>query len=115
MIYARVADGVRVYFAAVDQGSLVSGMAPGDFTATAVAPDTTTSTTAPVSETAGKAGLYTFLVPSAFLTANGPGAYAIVVEANGAVTDVKVDLVRVGERDADDVFSVSQAVLGSVV
>lgn len=118
MIYARVADGVRAYFAAVNQGLIVAGIDPADITVSVVAPDTTTATTVPASETAGKAGLYTFLVPTAFLQTNGVGVYAVIVEVNSAappLRDVKVDVVRVGARNDDDVFNVSQAVLGSVV
>jgi hypothetical protein len=119
MIYARVADGIRGYFAAVNQGVIVTGIASSSFTATVVAPDLTTSTIVTVTQTTAKPGLYTFLVPSAFLQANGVGVYGIVVEVNKPapqpLKDVLVAVIRVGQRDEDDIFKVSQAILGNVV
>lgn len=119
MIYARVADGIRGYFAAVNQGLIVTGIAPADITVTVVAPDLTTALVVAGAETVAKPGLYTFLVPSAFLSTNGIGVYGVVVQVNKpppqALRDVLVAVIRVGDHDDDDVYKLGQAVLGNVV
>lgn len=114
MIYARVKDGIRVFFGVVRLGQLRAGVSPGDITLTVVAPDTTTSTTVAVSETSGKPGLYTALVPTAFLDTNGVGVYATVLEIDTnapRIRDVKVDAIRVGKRDEDDIMRTVQPLL----
>lgn len=119
MIYARVADGIRGYFAAVNQGLLVTGISPVNILVTVVAPDLTTASVVAAAETVAKPGLYTFLVPEAFLQANGIGVYGVTVQVNKpppqALRDVLVAVIRVGQRDDDDVFNVSQGILGNVV
>lgn len=119
MWFAREAQGIRGYFVAVtSSGTLRTGIPSGQLTVTAVAPDLTTSTTATATQTAGKAGLYTFLIPSAFLQANGVGVYAIVVEVNATgptLRDAMTAVVRVTRQDVDTNYLLTQAVLGNVV
>lgn len=119
MITTRQVDGIRAYFVAVTgTGKIAPGIAPGDITVTAVAPDLTTGTTATAAETTAKPGLYTALIPSAFLITNGVGAYALTLEIdsnNPKVAGVTVHIVRITRKDIDDVFKISQAVLGNVV
>lgn len=119
MITTRQVDGIRAYFVAVTAtGKIAPGIAPGDITVTVVAPDLTTGTTAIAAETTAKPGLYTALVPSAFLITNGVGDYALTLEidsTNPRVAGVTVHGVLVTRKDIDDVFRVSQAILGNVL
>lgn len=119
MKFTKISEGIRCYFLAeLVDGTLATGIAPGDMVATAVAPDLTTGTITAVAEVAAKGGSYTFLVPSSFLVVNGVGTYLIVVEVDSSSPKIKANMLmttRISVRDIDDVFKVSQAILGNVV
>jgi hypothetical protein len=87
MWWARTTTTFRGWFAVSQAGMLVSGLVPGDFTFTIMAPDAATSTTATVTEST-KGGLYYADVPSAFMVTHGAGTYGIVIEVNAAPTQV---------------------------
>ena len=70
--FTKDSNGFRGWFVAIQTtGLLRTGLVAGDFTVTVVEPGDTASTTPSVSESSTKAGLYTFLIPSSFLTTNG--------------------------------------------
>lgn len=112
-------DGIRGYFIAVrGNGTLGTGITSGEITVTIVAPDTTTTTTAVATETLGKAGLYTFLVAPAFLTTNGVGNYAVVIEVNAVppgirLTDSMMAICQVSQNDFDSLATAIGAVSGA--
>jgi hypothetical protein len=106
MWFTKQADGMRAWFALVDKnGVLRPGAAASAFTVTVVDPADTTSNTPAVSESSTKGGLYTFLIPTAFITTNGVGDYGVVVEVNAAtppkVIDVMSKVLRVDVQDFD--------------
>lgn len=109
MWFTKEADGIRGYFVAVlKTGLLAAGIAPGDITITAVAPDLATTTSPAAAETGGKGGLYSFLVPSSFLVANGVGTYAVTMEVNSAspvLVDATSAPVRVNKGDFDTIIA----------
>jgi hypothetical protein len=113
------ADGIRGYFIAVrPNGTLGTGITSGEITVTVVAPDTTTTTTATATETAGKAGLYTFLVASSFLTTNGVGNYAVVMEVDAVppgirLRDAGMAIVQVSMNDFDSLAADIGAISGA--
>jgi hypothetical protein len=91
-------------------GSLRTGLVGGDFTAAVVEPGDAATTAPTVSESTQKAGLYTFLVPSAFLVTNGAGEYGVSIEVDtfagpsGSpnVRDAVGHVLRVSLADLDD-------------
>ena len=81
--FTRQAEGFRAWFAPeTATGKLKPGMVAGDFTVTVIDPTDTNTSTPAVSESSAKAGLYTFVIPNSFLTANGNGVYGVVVEVD---------------------------------
>lgn len=114
MWFTKQSDGFRGWFAVVQLGSIVAGIAPGNFTVTVVDPTDAASLNPAVTESATKPGLYTFLVTSAFITANGTGEYGVVVEINkpapGRIVDAFSDALKVSEDDFD---SLSQALVAT--
>jgi hypothetical protein len=90
-------------------GSLRTGLVAGDFTVTAVNPADSATTPPAVSESAQKAGLYQFTIPSSFFTTHGVGLYRFVVEVDtiagpsGApnVRDAFSGVVRAQQEDID--------------
>lgn len=119
MITAKIADGARISWIVKDSsGNLVSGLDPGAFTVTVVAPDMATTTTVAVAE-AGVGGVYYFDIPSSFFGDNGTGVYGILI----VLTNLSIPLlfytvyrgVQVTVSDIDRTFSLGQAILGNVV
>lgn len=91
LVFSKVDDGYQYSIILVEsKGSLLTGAVSGDFTVTVVNPQDTATTTPTVTETTSKPGLYTFLVPSSFLTTHGVGVYRIVVEV-AKLTPPKID------------------------
>ena len=85
MWFTKQSVGMRGWFVVrAASGLLKTGLAPGVFTVTAVAPGDATNAVYAVAESSQKGGLYYFDVPSAFLIAQGVGVYGIVVEINGS-------------------------------
>ena len=108
MWFTKNDDGYRAWFTVADKnGALRTGGVPADFVATVVNPTGVTTTVLAVSESAGKPGLYTFLVPSSFFATHGIGGYGVVVQANittaPKVTAVFGEVLRVFEEDFDSV------------
>lgn len=86
MWWVKQSDGFRAWFAAQQgNGQLRAGLVAGDFVATIIGPTDAALTTATVSESTQKPGLYTFLVPSTFTLANGRGNYGVVIEIDTKV------------------------------
>jgi hypothetical protein len=92
--YSRdlTAGGWRGWFIVkTNAGVLRTGLVAGDFTATVVNPQDTSTLTPTVSESAQKPGLYSFLITDAFLATHGLGSYGTVVEVSASapnLTDV---------------------------
>lgn len=81
--FAKQADGFRGWLAvAQSSGVLRTGLLAGDFVVTIVNPSDSSGSTVSVSESSTKPGLYIFDIPSAFITTNGVGEYAVVIEIN---------------------------------
>lgn len=83
MLITRTGQGVRVWFHAIRRnGILREDLVAGDFTATVVNHDDTSSLVATVTQSVQLKGLYRFDVPSAYLTGSGdgPGDYALSVQ-----------------------------------
>lgn len=112
MYFTKDTNGFRAFFTALQSnGNLRTGLVAGDFTVTTVEP-TLTGTTAPVvSEVGVVPGLYTFLVPAAFLGIYGVGDYGILVQIDtfagpsGApnVRTAFAHNMKVNEKDFDDI------------
>jgi len=120
MWFARTSEGFRAWFALKSAGgSIRTGALAGHFTVTIVNPTDAANTTAVVSESAQKPGLYTFLVPSAFLTTHSAGDYGVVVQvavpAPKSVTDVLSDVLTVSVEDLDSVAAGVSGVTASVL
>ena len=121
--FTRQADGFRGGFAVIqNSGILRTGLVAGDFTVTVVDPADTTTSSPAVAQAANKAGAYTFLVPSAFLVANGNGNYLVVVEidtsgASGAphVVTAFSTVLLVSEDDIRDLRSLRDNVTGAII
>jgi hypothetical protein len=108
MWFTKDDDGFRGWLTVMRNGRLHTGVA-ADITVTVVDEDDSTSTTPAVSESTQLAGLYTFLIPSAFFTTNGTGQYSVVavVDATGpTVRDVDDYVLRVFEEDFDSLSTV---------
>jgi len=108
MWFTKQTDGYRAWFALKTRaGTIRTGATAGDFTVTVVDPTDTNTSNPSVSESSAKAGLYTFLIPTTFLTTNGNGLYGVVVEVNttsGApVTDVLSQPLSVSSNDFDTI------------
>lgn len=114
---ARVSTGVRVYFAVVTSGgNLRTGLLAGVFTVRIINQTDTAFTSATVTQSTQRAGIYYFDVPSAFITTHGVGHYglSIGVHAVGpALNDEIVESLEVNTGDIDfvasDVWKVSTA------
>ena len=119
MWFTRQADGYRAWFVlASSKGALITGAVGGDFTVTVVDPPDSTSSTLTVSESTQKSGLYTFLIPSAFITTNGIGSYGVVIEV-AKTTSVKIDDVlsanlKVSAEDFDSIVAGQAAIPAAV-
>lgn len=71
-----------------NSGTLRTGIAAGNFTATVVNPQDSANTVPAVAESVQKPGLYSFLIPDAFLATWGLGSYGTVIEvSSGPVKD----------------------------
>jgi hypothetical protein len=111
MWWTKTSAGLRAWFVVTQgNGSLRTGLVGGDFTAAVVEPGDAATTAPTVSESTQKAGLYTFLVPSAFLVTNGAGEYGVSIEVDtfagpsGSpnVRDAVGHVLRVSLADLDD-------------
>jgi hypothetical protein len=96
----RIDQNAEVTFPVSSAGALVTGLAPGVFTVTVVAPDgSTLLAPAPsVAELGGKAGVYTCTVPALFFTTNGAGTYEVVIEVSAPAGVIQRELVVVDEE-----------------
>lgn len=116
---AKQADGVRGIFTALtDNGILAAGVGAGDITVTVLAPDLSTAQVVAAAEVAASPGLYSFLVPAAFLTTHGVGAYTVIVSIASLapkVNGVSDALVHVTGCDIDEVFTSTVNTLGMVI
>jgi len=74
-------------------GTLKTGVTSGEFTATVVNPQDTATSTPAVSESTQKPGLYSFLIPDAFLATHGLGSYGTVVEVSTDPPNAIVDAI----------------------
>lgn len=106
MWFTKDDDSFRAWFTVADKsGNIRTGGGAGNFTATIVEPTGVTATTATVAEAAGKAGLYTFLIPSSFFATHGVGGYGVVVQVSFTtapkVTAVFSEVLRVSDEDFD--------------
>jgi len=80
MWFAKIAEGFRAFFRVqAPNGTLRTGIIPGDFTVTVIDAVDATSTFPVVAESTLKGGLYYFDISSVFLAA-GTGEYGITVE-----------------------------------
>lgn len=109
MHFTQEDDGFKGWLVLVDRnGALITGAVAGDFTVTVVDPTDSATSNPSVSESTQLPGLYTFLVPSAFLTANGTGNYGVVVEVNKAtptkITDAQSAILRAYDADLGNVL-----------
>lgn len=108
MWFSKNDDGYRAWITLSDKnGALRTGGVPADFVATVVNPTGVTTTVLAVSESAGKPGLYTFLIPSSFFATHGLGGYGVVVEVDittaPKVRAVLGEILRVFEEDFDSI------------
>jgi hypothetical protein len=108
MKFSRTTDGFKVSFALVDKdGFLLTGAVAGDFTATVVNPADSANINPTVSESTQLSGLYTFLVPTSFMTTHGVGEYPVVIQANKTtspkIDDVFHDVLGVFLEDFDSI------------
>jgi hypothetical protein len=108
MWFTKVVDGYQGWFTLEDnKGVIRTGAVAGDFTVTVVSPADDDSSTPVVSESTTKAGLYKFLVPSAFLVTNGVGVYAVVIEVDATtspkVTSTSTTPMLVSNNDFDTI------------
>jgi hypothetical protein len=113
--FTRQQGGFRAWFTVSKNGALRTGLVNADFTVTFVDIDDSASATYTVTESALKGGLYYFDVPSAFITTNGEGEYAAVVEVNA--TGPKLDAVASGilQVSRDDLRGVALLRYGGAV
>jgi len=108
MWFTKETDGFRAWFSVQDKnGAIRTGIPSGQFVATIIDPTDTVSLVPTVTESAVKAGLYTFLVTSTFLGTNGNGGYAVVVEVNALaapkVAAVFSQVLEVYDQDFDSI------------
>jgi hypothetical protein len=113
--FARTVDGFRGWFSLrTSSGAIRTGGLPGHFTVTIVNRTDTSSTTATVNESVQKPGIYSFAVPTVFLTTHGVGDYGIVVEVNvppaNPVRDVFSSVLTVSLEDFDSLATAVAAV-----
>jgi len=105
--FAKQSDGFQGSFVVVNAGLLVTGLAPGVFTVTVVNPANTATNNPAVAQSAVKAGLYYFTIPTAFITANGVGEYGVVIEVNKIppppprIDDAMSAILKVSQEDFD--------------
>jgi len=104
--FTRQDEGIRAHFVLVDsKGVNITGAVAGDFVVTAVNPADDATNIPTVSELTSAPGLYTFLVPSSFLTTHGNGVYPIRVDVDKTTTPKVKDVIskpyRVHIRDFD--------------
>lgn len=114
MWFTKDEDGFRAWFTVADKNGLIrTGGVAGDFTATVVEPTGVNTSVLTVTESTGKPGLYTFLIPASFFTTYSLGGYGVVVEVN-MTAPPKVDAVF-GEvlRVFDDDFDSLSAQISS--
>lgn len=111
MYFTKDTSGFRAWFTALQSnGTLRVGLIAADFTITVVNQNDNASTLASASESSVKAGLYTFQIPSSFLTTHGVGEYGILIEVNtfGAsgppqVRTAFADVLKVSQKDLNDI------------
>jgi hypothetical protein len=119
MWFTRQVNGFKAWFVVTSGGSLVTGIAAIRFTVTVVNPADTLTNVPVVAESAVKLGLYTFLIPSAFITTNGVGNYAVVVQVNkpppGAITAAFNEVLEVSQEDFDSLGQATIAVRTTAV
>lgn len=112
MWFTRTDDSFRAWFQVVtNAGVLRTDALSSSFTALVINPADSATSTATVTQSLQKPGLYYFDVPSSFLTASGPGEYGVSVEVN-ITTSPKVvsafsDVLRVSYNDFDTITSAS--------
>lgn len=105
------ANTLRVAFAIVRNGALQTGITSG-ITVTLLAPTMTTDQAlTPVTESSAKGGIYWVDVPTAFLSANGLGHYALVIEVattGPKINDVDLQPLEIVAQDIDDIPTSAQ-------
>lgn len=115
MWFTKEADGYRGWFTIADKNGLIRTGGSAGCTVTVVDPTGVNTNTPAVTESSGKPGLYTFLVPSSFFTTNGVGGYGVVVEVVLTVSP-KVEAVfgEVLRVFADDFDSIAATLAGGL-
>jgi hypothetical protein len=111
MYWGVVGSSLRVWFSVEDnKGLLRTGLPSGVFNVSIVPEDDSTSTTATVSESAQKPGLYQFDVPGSFLTTHGSGVYAAVIQVTASsptLNAAKSCPMKVTQADIDELSVVA--------
>ncbi len=104
MFFTKQADGFRAWFTIVEKGVPVPGISSSAFTISVRDPADSVTNSPSVTES-GIGGLYYFDIPSAFITTNGIGSYAVLVEVDSTVqpkvTDAMSEVLRVSQVDVD--------------
>lgn len=114
-LVVRQSSGRRVWIVVTRRGVLATGLDPGDFTVTVVAPNDANDTSPVVAESVRKPGLYYFDVDPVFLAANGVGEYGGVVEIAAASPKIDDAVSFNFPVTQNDIDSLPQAVIDTVV
>jgi len=110
--WTKTTAGFRVWFVVrTGAGALRTGLVAGNFAVTVVNPADSATSTPAVSESTQLAGLYTFLVPAAFLVANGVGEYGLAIRVTLAPLDAVGAVLRVSLADLDDLATAAALAL----
>lgn len=102
---AKTASGVRVFFNVVRNGSLVSGVDPGDFTVTLINATDTANISLSVTESTQNSGTYYVDLPTGFLTTHGANHYGLSVGIHQSAPKIDDEVlfpIEVTTRDLDD-------------
>ena len=103
MAAAKVGEAYPVtFYVRLGTGAARTGLLPGAFVVDIIAPDNVASTTAAVAETVSGNGGYRFLIPAAFTTANGVGAYGWIARVVTTPVDGTGGEVLFEINDRDD-------------
>jgi hypothetical protein len=114
---ARIANGVRAYFAVSSSGVLRTGLSSGVFTVRVINPTDTAFTSPTVSQSTQRSGIYYFDISSAFLTTHGAGHYGVSVGVHATgpkLDDEMLESLEVNTRDIDDLATNNSIVLASL-